>query len=147
MDKTNRESEPRRARFCIALISKVSLTLKNSGSVARDHLALERTFLAYVRTSLGLVTAGVALVQLFMTAKPVNFNGTRFRVMIRALGASTVVLGLIVLAIGVIRYFSIQAALTTGMFPAARLSASAIAIAIAILTSVTLGIIMAGTKV
>lgn len=47
---------------------------------------------------------------------------------------------------GVIRYFSIQAALTTGMFPAARLSTSAIAIALAVLTSVTLGIIMAGTK-
>ena len=37
----------------------VSLTLENCGSVARDHLALERTFLAYVRTSLALTTSGV----------------------------------------------------------------------------------------
>lgn len=35
------------------------LILLNSGSVARDHLASERTFLAYVRTSLTLVTMGV----------------------------------------------------------------------------------------
>lgn len=35
------------------------LLLENSGSVARDHLASERTFLAYVRTSLALASAGV----------------------------------------------------------------------------------------
>lgn len=35
------------------------LILENSGSVARDHLASERTFLAYVRTSLALASAGV----------------------------------------------------------------------------------------
>lgn len=33
--------------------------LENSNSVARDHLASERTFLAYVRTSLAVVSAGV----------------------------------------------------------------------------------------
>lgn len=38
---------------------RVSLRLQNSGSVARDHLASERTFLAYVRTSLAIVSAGV----------------------------------------------------------------------------------------
>lgn len=37
----------------------MSLVLDNSGSVARDHLASERTFLAYVRTSLALSSAGV----------------------------------------------------------------------------------------
>ena len=59
MGKTDAESGSCRTTLRHALISKVSLTLKNSGSVARDHLASERTFLAYVRTSLGIVTAGV----------------------------------------------------------------------------------------
>lgn len=36
-----------------------SLILENSGSVARDHLASERTFLAYVRTSLAIASTGV----------------------------------------------------------------------------------------
>ena len=36
-----------------------SATLENTGSVARDHLASERTFLAYVRTSLAVASAGV----------------------------------------------------------------------------------------
>ena len=37
----------------------LSLSLRNTGSVARDHLASERTFLAYVRTSLSFASAGV----------------------------------------------------------------------------------------
>ena len=37
----------------------LSLSLRNTGSVARDHLASERTFLAYVRTSLAFASAGV----------------------------------------------------------------------------------------
>jgi Domain of unknown function (DUF202) len=36
-----------------------AMVLQNSGSVARDHLASERTFLAYVRTSLTIATTGV----------------------------------------------------------------------------------------
>lgn len=36
-----------------------SLTLENTGSVARDHLASERTFLAYIRTSLTIASSGV----------------------------------------------------------------------------------------
>jgi len=39
--------------------NKASLRLQNRGSVARDHLALERTFLAYTRTSLTVASAGV----------------------------------------------------------------------------------------
>lgn len=38
---------------------QIALILSNSGSVARDHLASERTFLAYVRTSLATASMGV----------------------------------------------------------------------------------------
>jgi len=36
-----------------------ALMLENSGSVARDHLASERTFLSYVRTSSTIATTGI----------------------------------------------------------------------------------------
>ncbi|KAJ8292710.1 hypothetical protein OF846_003985 [Rhodotorula toruloides] len=39
--------------------------LENKGAVARDHLAGERTFLAWLRTSLALASIGIAITQLF----------------------------------------------------------------------------------
>ncbi|KAL9059334.1 MAG: hypothetical protein Q9162_001203 [Coniocarpon cinnabarinum] len=38
-----------------------SRTLANSGSTARDHLASERTLLAWLRTGLGFVALGLAV--------------------------------------------------------------------------------------
>ena len=37
------------------------LALKNTGSVARDHLASERTFLSWLRTGLGFIALGIAM--------------------------------------------------------------------------------------
>ncbi|KAI9835087.1 MAG: hypothetical protein M1819_002639 [Sarea resinae] len=42
-----------------------SVELDNKGSTARDHLALERTFLAWLRTSLSFASIGIAITQLF----------------------------------------------------------------------------------
>jgi uncharacterized membrane protein YidH (DUF202 family) len=102
------------------LRSKVTLTLKNSGSVARDHLASERTFLAYMRTSLAIAAAGIgtqkkkktipdffspwiiAFIQLFTSASGRVGTKTfeRIHPAIRTLGASAIALGLIVAIIG-----------------------------------------------
>lgn len=73
----------------------VELRLENSGSVARDHLASERTFLAYMRTSLAIASSGVALTQLFSAA-----SSHKLSVYVRPLGASIVIVGLLVLFIG-----------------------------------------------
>ncbi|KAH9480550.1 hypothetical protein JR316_0007150 [Psilocybe cubensis] len=112
------------------VLESVSLRLENSGSVARDHLASERTFLAYMRTSLAIASSGVALVQLFSVTSTLPTQGPPYRLQayIRPLGASTVFIGILVLFIGVTRYFTVQSALTKGYFPVARIATSFIAI-------------------
>jgi len=129
-----------------SFLARVSLTLENSGSVARDHLASERTFLAYMRTSLAFASAGVALVQLFSfaSASAPNTSYHRLHIYIRPLGAGTVAVGLLVLFVGVARYFSVQAALVKGSFPVARLATGLIATLLAALVSLSFGILLAG---
>ena len=85
-----------------------AIVLQNSGSVARDHLASERTFLAYVRTSLGLASAGVAFVQLFTMSNLVSEStgvrlpavNQRLQQFSTGLGLSALGMALIVLFIG-----------------------------------------------
>ncbi|KAF8895297.1 hypothetical protein BD779DRAFT_1498680 [Infundibulicybe gibba] len=127
----------------------ITLNLENSGSVARDHLASERTFLAYTRTSLAIASSGVALVQLFNVASssaPHNLSTSahNLHTFARPLGAGAVVLGLVVLIIGVMRYFTVQAALTKGVFPVARVVPAAMAAALSVFVTVTFGILVAG---
>jgi len=129
-----------------------SLILENSGSVARDHLASERTFLAYVRTSLAIASTGVALVQLFTISasttgsQPLSSamlsRQKRIQVFARPLGATTVILGLFVLLLGLARYFMIQTALTKGKFPVARVSMAFISVILSILVVAVFGILV-----
>ncbi|KAG6876832.1 hypothetical protein C0993_012701 [Termitomyces sp. T159_Od127] len=116
----------------------ISIVLENSGSVARDHLASERTFLAYIRTSLLFASTGVALVQLFAIASP-STPLTRFA---RPLGATLVIFALVVLAFGVRRYFLVQNLLTQGKFPLTRISPAALAAVTAIIIIIVFAILV-----
>ncbi|KFY40752.1 hypothetical protein V494_03327 [Pseudogymnoascus sp. VKM F-4513 (FW-928)] len=96
-----------------------SLELENKGSVARDHLALERTFLAWLRTSLAFASIGIAITQLFRlntTISPAEGSEpepTASAIHFRSLGFH--------------RYFEAQHWVTKGKFPASRGSIALIA--------------------
>ncbi|KAJ7030328.1 hypothetical protein C8F04DRAFT_1236614 [Mycena alexandri] len=122
----------------------VSLVLENTGSVARDHLASERTFLAYVRTSLTMASAGVALAQLLSLSERLEDQLlVPLKTYAHPLAGALIVLALYVLFIGVSRYFAIQEALTRGMFPLARARVGVIALSMAVVVALLFGMFVA----
>ncbi|RXW17747.1 hypothetical protein EST38_g8113 [Candolleomyces aberdarensis] len=127
------------------------MVLENSGSVARDHLASERTFLAYVRTSMALASMGVALVQLFSIAEYTSrATGTevyaaarRVQRFSRPLGGLTIAFSFAVLLIGLWRYFKTQFTLPVGKFAIARISTTFIAFVLTAILVAIFGALMA----
>ncbi|KAF9985352.1 hypothetical protein BGZ75_003081 [Mortierella antarctica] len=106
-----------------------SLTLENKGSIARDHLANERTYLAWLRSSLSLITVGVAITQLFRLQNTSSSTGSpteptpelvKVSELGRPLGGSFIALGIMFLWLGTSRYFHNQSVLSYGQFPASR---------------------------
>mmetsp|Transcript_20177 Transcript_20177/g.32856 ORF Transcript_20177/g.32856 Transcript_20177/m.32856 type:complete len:167 (+) Transcript_20177:101-601(+) len=107
------------------------LHVKNTGSVARDHLANERTFLAWARTGMSFVGLGVALDSLqkhgemTILCSPLTEEQKQ-----AALERSPSTHGINVLMVGVggmflmyatRRYFLVQSALTQDLFPINRM--------------------------
>lgn len=90
--------------------------LKNTGSVARDLLASERTFLAWARTGLGFIALGVALekVEAFDAISPqiLQLENSNTRLAAGLLVGS----GTLCVLHGTQRYFSTMKLLQEGMF-------------------------------
>lgn len=100
---------------------------KNTGSVARDHLASERTFLAWTRTGLGFVALGIA-VERFSQFELLNSSGSKSRTASdkehddkdrfgsRVLVGTLMALGVGSILYGTRRYFSVLQVLQKGEF-------------------------------
>lgn len=87
-----------------------SVVVPNQGSAARDHLANERTFLAWVRTALGIIGLGVVVTKLVASE----------HVLAEVAGLTFIVLGVAGIAYALERYRKITNHLATGEFPVAR---------------------------
>jgi uncharacterized membrane protein YidH (DUF202 family) len=90
------------------------------------HPPLERTFLAWLRTSLAFASIGIAVTQLFRlntsipsTGDPQSSNG-QLRKLSQPLGASFLVISIVILILGYRRYVNGQRWIIQGKFPASR---------------------------
>ncbi|KAJ4197873.1 hypothetical protein NW755_000568 [Fusarium falciforme] len=106
-----------------------SIELENKGSVARDHLAIERTFLAWLRTSLSFASIGIAVTQLFRLNTSLDGGGggidaaknmDTLRQMGKPLGTTFLGISILTLFLGYRRYFQSQHWVMQGKFPASR---------------------------
>ena len=84
--------------------------VENRDSTARDHLANERTFLAWVRTALGLVGLGVLLERLGAAGE---------QAMTVAAGVGFISFGGLLLLYAASRYLRVAKHLERGLFPVA----------------------------
>jgi len=101
-----------------------SVTENANPNRARDHLANERTFLAWVRTGAAIVVFGfaigrfsIALRQLTaLQGHPVHRSGLSVW-----MGATSIVLGVVLVIAGLVRYRKTRARLDAGTFEPAGL--------------------------
>ena len=91
------------------------VSVKVDVAYRRDHLALERTFLGYLRTSLALSMLGVIIAQLFRLQKSPNHSDTfGYYVSGIPLAACFISASIVIVLIGAVRFWRQQNAMTRG---------------------------------
>jgi putative membrane protein len=103
-----------------------------TGNRARDHLANERTYLSWLRTSLGVLALAAAVARFGVG------GGGKDAVAVALLG----VLGVLVLVVGTRRYYQVQGDLERGRFSFSRWTPMVVGIVVVAVAVVLLPLLL-----
>ena len=102
-------------------------------------MANERTFLAWLRTSLSLTTIGIGIVQLFKLQLKGEYDElAKFG---KPIGAGFFILGISCLLFGCYRFFNVQALLLNQKYPISYFSVLLVVAAVFVLVFATLVVV------
>jgi inner membrane protein YidH len=117
---------------------------RSSQESVRDHLSNERTYLAWLRTSLSIITFGIGLNRLGLYLNQLTVGGGHDvpRTGTARLGIGMIAVGMGLLVWGVVRYEHARRQIDSQDFRAARLSPWIVTIAILVLSGITVYLLM-----
>lgn len=112
--------------------------MENSGQAAekdpRVYFAAERTFLAWIRTGLGLMGVGFAVARFGLFLRELQATSSHLPPHTTGLslwaGVAIVALGVLVNVSSIVRHFSIVHELSTGSWTPGRVSTNAVVLAV-----------------
>jgi putative membrane protein len=108
--------------------------MDNAAQDPRVYLAVERTFLAWIRTGLGLMGVGFAVSRFGLFLRELSASATHLPAHTTGLsvwsGVSLVGLGVVVNISAVIRHFQLIHELNSGTWKAGRVSTGAVVLAL-----------------
>lgn len=99
-----------------------NLNLKDS--VARDHLALERTYLAWIRTGFAISALGIVIVRMQIAGTGSSGTDTFFKV----LALVYIALGSLCIVAGFVRYARVEMHMENDIYPTGGLAAATVAL-------------------
>ncbi|KAK9368691.1 hypothetical protein V1509DRAFT_622486 [Lipomyces kononenkoae] len=117
-----------------------NMLIENKGPAARDHLANERNYLSWTRTSLSFASVGLAVASVF------RGYGDGLLIAGKVIGCLFILVSIAMMAIGTYRYYLCAIWLQRGKFPPSRASILNITIATCSLIIVSFVLIVINTS-
>lgn len=106
-------------------------------------MANERTFLAWLRTSLSLVTVGIGIAQLFKLKK--LGESDEVARLGKPIGVAFILIGIYTMTQGFLRYYRVQSLLISSFYPVSRWSIGLVNLLVFLLVFVTLLVVLITT--